>query len=210
MSRITFAVTVGPDRTRQYRSPLRDDQQQRTRARILDAAIQRVAEEGVAELTIPLVAERAGVSLRTVYRHFPTKDDLIEKIGDSRDAQLGITHQPGSIEALLADMPALFELFHEHDDLVRTADVSRAGREVHDRARKRRAANLERIFEEVTRELSPTEARRLLAAVQALWSTRAWLTMHDSWGLDGREAGEAAQWAIGVLIDEARRLGAAG
>src|SRR3954466_3603430 len=61
---------------RQYRSPLRGEQQQQTRERILEAAIALIAEDGLAELTVPGVAERAGVSLRTVYRHFPAKDDL--------------------------------------------------------------------------------------------------------------------------------------
>jgi AcrR family transcriptional regulator len=51
---------------RQYRSPLRGEQQQQTRERILEAAVAQIAEEGLAELTVPLVAERAGVSLRTV------------------------------------------------------------------------------------------------------------------------------------------------
>jgi hypothetical protein len=59
----------------------------------------------------------------------------------------------------------------------------------------------------VTRDLTPAEARRLVATVQVLWSTRAWLTLHDNWGMDGKEAGAAAQWAIATLLDEARRMG---
>jgi AcrR family transcriptional regulator len=193
---------------RQYRSPLRGEQQQQTRERILEAAVARIAEDGLAELTVPLVAERAGVSLRTVYRHFPTKDDLIDSVGEFRDAQFGVTGPPESIEELLRNTPALFEGFAARDDLVRAADVSAAGRQIHDRARRRRALALRKIFEEVTADLSPTEARRLVATVQVLWSTRAWLTLHDNWGMDGREAGRAAQWAIETLIDEARRMGA--
>jgi AcrR family transcriptional regulator len=193
-----------PSGVRQYRSPLRDGQQQQTRDRILEAAVAQIAEDGLAELTVPLVAERAGVSLRTVYRHFPTKDDLIDSVGEFRDADL---RPPESIAELLENTPALFEGFEARDDLVRAADVSAAGRQIHDRARRRRAKALAKIFEEVTADLSPAEARRLVAAVQVLWSTRAWLTLHDNWGMDGREAGRAAQWAIRTLIEEARRMG---
>jgi AcrR family transcriptional regulator len=192
---------------RQYRSPLRGEQQQQTRERILEAAIALIAEDGLAELTVPGVAERAGVSVRTVYRHFPAKDDLIDSVGEFRDAQFGVSGPPTSIEQLLANTPALFEGFAARDDLVRAADVSAAGRQIHDRARRRRAAALRKIFEEVTADLSPAEARRLVATVQVLWSTRAWLTLHDNWGMDGREAGRAAQWAITTLIEEARRMG---
>ncbi|MEA2280314.1 MAG: hypothetical protein QOK21_921 [Solirubrobacteraceae bacterium] len=195
-------------RARQYRSPLRGAQQQQTRQRILEAAISRIAEDGLAELTVPIVAEQAGVSLRTVYRHFPTKEDLIDRVGEFRDAQFGVSGPPASIEELIENTPALFEGFAARDDLVRAADASAAGRHVHDRARRRRAKALSAIFEEATQDLTPAEARRLVAAVQVLWSTRAWLTMHDNWGMDGREAGTAAQWAITTLCDAARRLSA--
>jgi AcrR family transcriptional regulator len=195
---------------RQYRSPLRGEQQQQTRERILEAAISRIAEDGLAELTVPIVAERAGVSLRTVYRHFPTKDDLIDQVGEFRDAQFGVSGPPASIEELIANTPALFEGFAARDDLVRAADASAAGRHVHDRARRRRAKSLGKIFEEVTQDLTAAEARRLVATVQVLWSTRAWLTMHDNWAMDGAEAGAAAQWAITTLCEAARRLPADG
>lgn len=209
LTRLMSRNSVGamtPPRVRPYRSPLRGAQQQQTRERILEAAIGQIAEEGLAELTVPLVAERAGVSLRTVYRHFPTKDDLIDSIGEFRDAQFGVSGPPSSVAELLERTPALFEGFAARDDLVRAADVSAAGRQIHDRARRRRANALAEIFEEVTAGLAPAEARRLVAAVQVLWSTRAWLTLHDNWGMDGREAGRAAQWAIATLIDEARRM----
>jgi AcrR family transcriptional regulator len=199
---------VAEPKTRQYRSPLRETQHEQTRGRILDAAVRQVAEEGFGELTIPLVAERAGVSLRTVYRHFATKEALLEQIGELRDRQIGVLGPPLSIEHLLAGTPGLFESFDANDDLVRASDASRAGREVHDTARRRRAAALSEIFEDVARDLTPVETRRLLASVQVLWNTRAWLTMHDTWGMDGKEAGAAAQWAMAALIEEARRMGA--
>jgi AcrR family transcriptional regulator len=207
LTRIVSRITVGRvsrEGVRQYHSPLRGAQQQQTRERILEAAIGHIADEGLAELTVPLVAERAGVSLRTVYRHFPTKDELIDSIGEFRDARFGVSGPPRSVEELVETTPALFEGFAARDDLVRAADVSAAGRQIHDRARRRRAKALSRIFEDVTRELTHEEGRRVVAAVQVLWSTRAWLTMHDNWGMDGREAGATAQWAIATLVAQAR------
>ena len=51
----------------------------RNRARILDAAEAVFSAEGVS-VPIDRVAERAGVGVGTVYRHFPTKEDLFEAI----------------------------------------------------------------------------------------------------------------------------------
>ena len=47
-----------------------------TRLRITDAAVQLHGSIGPARTTITAVAERAGVQRQTVYRHFPTEDDL--------------------------------------------------------------------------------------------------------------------------------------
>ena len=58
--------------------PLRADAQ-RNRARILDAAETVFAEAGPRASTEE-VARRAGVAIGTVFRHFPTKDDLLAAI----------------------------------------------------------------------------------------------------------------------------------
>ena len=48
-----------------------------TRAAIADAAVALFAERGFAETTMEDVADAAGVSRRTAYRHFASKDDLV-------------------------------------------------------------------------------------------------------------------------------------
>ncbi len=50
---------------------------EQTRGVIADAALALFAERGFAETTMEEVAEAAGVSRRTAYRHFPSKDDLV-------------------------------------------------------------------------------------------------------------------------------------
>lgn len=48
-----------------------------TRGRIADIAVSLFLERGFAETTMDDIAVEAGVSRRTVYRHFPGKDDLV-------------------------------------------------------------------------------------------------------------------------------------
>ncbi|MFI6152890.1 TetR/AcrR family transcriptional regulator [Kitasatospora sp. NPDC051170] len=52
---------------------------QRNRDRLLAAAAELVAEEGV-QASLRDVARRAEVGLGTLYRHFPTRDDLLEAL----------------------------------------------------------------------------------------------------------------------------------
>jgi len=63
---------------RPYSSPLRDSQAQRTRELILDALTDLLATNSPQEVTTRAIAERAGVSQPTVYRHFPDRQALLE------------------------------------------------------------------------------------------------------------------------------------
>jgi len=58
--------------------PLRADAQ-RNRARILEAAEVVFASEGI-EVPVDTIAEKAGLGVGTLYRHFPTKEKLCEAI----------------------------------------------------------------------------------------------------------------------------------
>jgi AcrR family transcriptional regulator len=58
--------------------PLRADAQ-RNRDRILEAAETVFALEGI-EVPVDLIAEKAGVGVGTLYRHFPTKEKLCEAV----------------------------------------------------------------------------------------------------------------------------------
>ncbi len=51
-----------------------------TSHRILDAAFQRIAELGLSRTTVEDVAREAGLTRQTIYRYFPSKDDLVRAL----------------------------------------------------------------------------------------------------------------------------------
>lgn len=51
-----------------------------TRLRLLEAASVLVAEESLANLSIENIADKAGVSRRTFFQHFPSKDHLLAAV----------------------------------------------------------------------------------------------------------------------------------
>ena len=55
---------------------LREDKKQRTRREIADTAMRLFATRGFDHVTVADVAEAAGVSDKTVFNYFPTKEDL--------------------------------------------------------------------------------------------------------------------------------------
>lgn len=51
-----------------------------TRERLVRAALELFTTRGYHETTTPLIAARAGVAEGTIYRHFPSKEDLLNEI----------------------------------------------------------------------------------------------------------------------------------
>ena len=66
--------------------PLRADAA-RNRARVLEVAYETFAAEGLG-VPIDEIARRAGVGAGTVYRHFPTKEDLFRAVIEDRISRI--------------------------------------------------------------------------------------------------------------------------
>lgn len=68
----------------------RTQQLERTRSAIIDAAAEFfLSEADPREFTMGAIADRAGVSHRTLYRHFADRQDLIDATASRLDAQMG-------------------------------------------------------------------------------------------------------------------------
>jgi AcrR family transcriptional regulator len=66
---------------RSYRLGRRAEAAEETRRRIVEATSRLHAERGIADTSMKDIAERAGVSVGTVYHHFPTYPDAIAACG---------------------------------------------------------------------------------------------------------------------------------
>lgn len=185
--------------TRNYRSPLRREQAEQTRERILDAVVEELSEGGLHTFSVAAAARRAGVAERTVYRHFPDLDALIEGL-DSRFAALNLPGEPEGPEELAVVPSRLFAVFDAHEDLVRARLQTDLGQEVRRRERLKRARWLEGVLDEATGHLSSAGRRRVTAVVHHLLSSESWRMMKDEFGLDAAESGRSVGWAVGLIV----------
>jgi len=85
--------------------PLRADAQ-RNRDRVLDAAVHAFSQDGP-DVTLESIAKSAGVGIGTLYRHFPTREALVDaayrnelaRLCDSADDLLGAMPADAAIRA---------------------------------------------------------------------------------------------------------------
>jgi AcrR family transcriptional regulator len=152
----------------------RELKKSQTRRALADAAIRLFAEQGFANVTMADVAAEAGVSRRTAFRYFPSKDDLVmqhpaewllvfdESVEANAHLALGsrIRHASFAVAAHIEADPVpvrqLFGLAFAHPSIAGRYAASSA-------------TWIERMAVEIGRDLpDETEAQLLAAAVMGI------------------------------------------
>ncbi len=159
----------------------------RTRQRIVDATRELHGERGIAATSWDDIAARAGVGVGTVYRHFPSLDELIPACGEATMQVLALpdpstvprlfeqaTEPADRIERLVREVFAIYE---------RGAPELRAIRreaDVHPRVAQDRdelEASLSALVDTALRPLDATQEDRALA--RALVDLNTWEALRD-------------------------------
>lgn len=178
-----------------------------TRRRIVDAVTALVAERHPAAVSVPAVADRAGVGVATVYRYFPTKEALLDAAAYGAVSS-GVAGLPRSFGELGASLRAAWGELADQLPLVRNQLASPLGRELRRRRwEAKRAAMAEVAATDGVDPRSP-EGRRLLAVADVLTSSTALLELHDKAGIAVDDAADWCAWAVGVLHRETLAAGA--
>jgi AcrR family transcriptional regulator len=187
-------------KTSETQTSLRDHYREETRIRILDAAIAELSVGELESLTMAGVAARAGVTERTVFRHFPSRDALISAVLPRMQMRVGSKGFPQSADALIGMPLSLFPEFDKEEGLVRASTFSAAGREVRLAANAERQKAMRACVRDAFPGIGEPELTRLAAIAQLIDSAFGWAVMKEFWGLDGAEAGLAASEALAVLL----------
>jgi AcrR family transcriptional regulator len=189
---------------RPYTSPLRQARALETRERILAGVADWLQRGEPGELTLEAVAEEAGVERRTLFRHFATRETLLAAFWVWINARIAPSTLPGSLDELIAAPRETFARFDDEEGVIRASLHSAAGRAMRMAAVGARRAAFRAALREATRGASAADRRRLEAVVHALYSASAWGAMRDYAGVSGARAGDAASWALAVLVDAVR------
>jgi AcrR family transcriptional regulator len=184
---------------------LREQHAAATRERILEAVADLLEREPAEELTIPAVAEVSGVSLRTIYRYYPTRDALLEAAGRWIGDELLKHPYPRDLDEIADLYQDGARDFDARPGLVRALAFSQLGRRVRGYRRRERLDAIATILRRELTELSEPELRRAEGVLAYLHNMLAYTTLREESGLGGDEIGEAIGWAIRTLVADLRR-----
>ena len=197
---------IANESARTYRSPLRAEQAEETRARILDATL-RVMAGGIAELSIPAVAREAGVSVPTIYRHFGTKRDLLAALHPHLVRRAGLRDlvPARSLDELREGIRVILSRLESLDEAGWALLASPVGEEVRHLSIPARLADNRRFADSVEPPLSEVDRDRIARLLLVVTSSSAVRLWRDHLGLSVDEAADEIDWVIRAAVAAATR-----
>ncbi|WP_428310105.1 TetR/AcrR family transcriptional regulator [Hydrocarboniphaga sp.] len=189
---------------RRYESPLRQQQASETRDRILGAGADLVRGFPSWDwrgLTFRAVGERAGVSERTVHRHFSTERKLRDAVVQRLTEESGVTLDHLELDEFSALVTRMFSYLSSFA-VTPTAvvDPSFAAIDQH-----RRNSLLEAVVR-ATPDWSRSQREMVAAVLDMLWNVPPYERLVTAWHLEPERATRTVTWVID-LIREAIREG---
>ena len=182
---------------------LRDRQTATTRAEILDVAFEMLTKHPNDAFSHEAIAKKAGMGARTVYRHFPSRAELLQALWERLRGTTGIRF-PSDEEEVAPFIRDVFQQFEDHQTLVRAVLNSSVGTEVRKTGAARGRADLTKSLAKILEGLPPRRQAQMVAVFLTVYSGNFWQTLRDRGGLSGPDAQEAAAWAVEALLAAAR------
>jgi AcrR family transcriptional regulator len=168
----------------------KDAQRERTRTELRRCALARFAKEGFERANVAEICADAGVTERTFFRHFPTKEsvlfeDYASRLGWFRAA---LALRPAG-EALLDSVRIATESFPDDREVVRQVALARngllSGRVVEAQLRRIQGDFAHAIAEHAAARLPRSKRRALVAAVLGEAVAGALVSALRLWGEGG-------------------------
>lgn len=180
---------------------LRERNRHRTHEAIVEAAADVMRRSGQADFSMPAVAEESGVSLRTVYRYFPTRQELITEL-----AQLVDQAQAGSLPSVdgLADwLKNAWQNLLAEEALIRAQHDGVAGAEIRRARVPLHRAVTEQLLEIERPDLAPQRRADLADIVLLMTSSTALFEFVDVLDVDVDRAARLSASVVAMMIRQA-------
>ena len=183
----------------------RERNRQDVRDRILDAALDLLADEH-AELNHDAVAARTGISRRTVYRYFVDREALLAGASSRVRERAGSGVAFPNSEADLLDTRSIYTGLDRIAPIATLVRSTPEGRAMRLAQKDERQASYLAATADAVKHL-PKRDRLLATAMLQVLHTTPWLEMRDHWDLSGEQIARATGWAIRTLLADLRARG---
>ncbi|NQX11758.1 TetR/AcrR family transcriptional regulator [Microbacteriaceae bacterium VKM Ac-2855] len=173
----------------------------RTQEVILGALIEVIEEVGSDDVSYKLIARRAGVGERTIFRYYPTRSDLLAAAGAWIEEHVFTPVPFDSVFDLPLALRVSMEAYDSRPELAYVSAETGIRDATPDSPR---ALRIRTAVDTELAGVEERERRHLVAALTHLDSAATWVTLHRDLGLARADVADAAAWAAETALDPVR------
>jgi AcrR family transcriptional regulator len=164
------------------------------------ALAEEVLERGPHDFSVQGVADRAGITHRTVYRYFPSREDLFHDYGSWLNEQLGegANETPKTIRGLAVASGDAFRRFERVPQLSE-AYVRMVASGAAVATRSQRTKSFVGIVDRDASTLDKRHRLALAAVLRQILSSNMWARSREEFGVTGDELGDVVGWIVGLV-----------
>ncbi len=175
----------------------------RTQEAILAAYAELIEELGTDDVSFRLIARRAGVGERTIFRNYATRVDLLLAAAAWIESRIFPRQESASIFDMPLTIRAAMESYDHRPELAHVvAETTMRG--ISGAAPSPRRAMLEAMLNAEVPALAEDERRAIVASLAHLDSAATWVTFRREFGMNRRDIGDAAAWAAEAVLNPIR------
>ncbi|GAB3842740.1 TetR/AcrR family transcriptional regulator [Nesterenkonia populi] len=181
----------------------------RTSAEILAAYVELIEELGTDDVSLKLIARRAGVGERTIFRHYGTRSELLLGAVTWADQAVFVRPSYDSIFDLPLALRQTMSAYSQRPELAfLVAETMMRGPDGADPVPSR--AHLEQLLAAEIPDMGARERQQTLAALCHLDSAGAWAALQREFGMSPADIADAAAWAAEAVLNPLRSRAANG
>ena len=184
---------------------LADRKHELTRKLILDAAVDLLERSPVNELTVRAAAQHANISERTVFRYFPSRDDLLDAVTGEIRIRMAMPAPPETMAQLLAAPRALYEAFEKAAGLTKAALHSELYERMRESGAKERWRAVAKLIDALAPHMPAWERTIAAANIRYYLAASSWHYYRYYFGFSLDESIDCAEAAVRLAVESLKK-----
>lgn len=190
----------GAARKRGYDNSGREKQVEERRRRIVQSLIKQLLDNDRPDFTIEQAAADAGVTTRTIFRHFPNRESMLAAVSEQVLEITGKVALPASLSDFRRAIYDSYTMFEEHPELMRALLLSDLGRGVRSPLTQRRRQSYHKVLDQAVGHLAEDEQKVIRAVLVHLITAETWWQLRSEFDVHGTEVAATLDWIISLAL----------
>jgi AcrR family transcriptional regulator len=179
---------------------LKDRQADSTQRLILSTAVDLLETDGVTATTARAVAKKAGISERTVFRYYGSRDEFLDAIAEEAAAKMHTPPPPDDIGSLAEYASALYRRFEEWEPLLKEALHTEISKRIRATVASRRWVAVRNLIDAAAPHRSARDRKIAATNISYYLSASTWQYYRFTFALSAKETERYAMSAVTLFV----------